>query len=72
MLEGFITYLEAEKRYSPLTVSNYRRDIEQFLAHLGVGPATLDPTPVTTIHPTLVTTDHNPPRKVTHSQDRRR
>ena len=49
MLDAYITYLEAEKRYSPWTVRNYRRDIEEFAAHLGVAPADL--------HPSLVTTD---------------
>lgn len=31
MLERFIQYIEAEKRFSPLTVRNYRRDIERFI-----------------------------------------
>lgn len=31
MLNRFIQYIEAEKRYSPLTVRNYRRDIERFI-----------------------------------------
>lgn len=31
-LDRFITYIEAERRYSPLTVRNYRRDIELFIA----------------------------------------
>lgn len=31
MLEDFIRYIEAERRYSPLTVRNYRRDIELFI-----------------------------------------
>ena len=35
MLDEFIRYLEAERRYSPLTVRNYRHDVEQFLAWLG-------------------------------------
>lgn len=35
MLTDFIRYLEAERRYSPLTVRNYRRDIEGFLRWLG-------------------------------------
>lgn len=30
MLDDFIKYLETERRYSPLTISNYRRDIEHF------------------------------------------
>lgn len=32
MLAKFIQYLETERRYSPLTISNYRRDIEAFLS----------------------------------------
>ncbi|MBR2352249.1 MAG: tyrosine-type recombinase/integrase [Alistipes sp.] len=30
MIDAFITYIEAEKRYSPLTVRNYRHDLEAF------------------------------------------
>ena len=48
MLADFIRYLEAERRYSPLTVRNYRRDIEQFLAWLGVGDTDSDLRRVTT------------------------
>lgn len=47
MLDDFIRYLEAERRYSPLTVRNYRRDAERFLAWLGVDDATFDPRRVT-------------------------
>ena len=36
MIEAFITYLLAERRYSELTVRNYRRDVEAFLDYLGV------------------------------------
>ena len=43
MLPEFLTYLEAERRYSPLTIRNYRRDIERFLAWLGVDEASFDP-----------------------------
>lgn len=32
MVDRFLRYIEAERRYSPLTVSNYRRDIERFVA----------------------------------------
>lgn len=32
MIERFLHYIEAEKRFSPLTVANYRRDIERFAA----------------------------------------
>ena len=35
MLDEFIRYLEAERRYSPLTVRNYRHDVTAFLAWLG-------------------------------------
>ena len=34
MLTEFIRYLSAERRYSPLTVRNYKHDVEQFLAWL--------------------------------------
>lgn len=43
MLNDFLTYLQAERRYSPLTVRNYRRDIEDFLEWLGVSDAEFDP-----------------------------
>lgn len=36
MLDEFIRYLEAERRYSPLTIRNYRHDVEQFLAWSGI------------------------------------
>ena len=36
MLADFIRYLEAERRYSPLTVRNYRRDVENFMACTGM------------------------------------
>ncbi len=49
MIEGFVTYLEAERRYSPLTVRNYRRDVEEFVAFLGAGRGEF--------HPALVTAD---------------
>ena len=48
MLAEFICYLEAERRYSPLTVRNYRRDVEGFLAWLGTDDAHFDPREVTT------------------------
>lgn len=43
MLDQFLRYLEAERRYSPLTVRNYRHDVEQFLAWLKVSDAQFDP-----------------------------
>ena len=48
MLPEFLTYLEAERRYSPLTIRNYRRDIERFLAWLGVDEASFDPSQLRT------------------------
>jgi integrase/recombinase XerC len=50
MIEGFVTYLEAERRYSPLTVRNYRHDVESFVARLTVDGSQ-------EFHPALVTTD---------------
>ncbi len=48
MIDAFTTYLEAERRYSPLTVRNYRRDVEEFIAHLGLAdPADFRPALVT-------------------------
>ena len=32
MISAFISYIEAEKRFSPLTIRNYRHDIELFAA----------------------------------------
>ena len=32
MIDAFVTYIQAEKRYSALTVRNYRHDIESFAA----------------------------------------
>ena len=48
MLDRFIRYLEAERRYSPLTVRNYRRDLERFFGWLGFDAATDDPRRITT------------------------
>lgn len=43
LIEGFISYIEAERRYSPLTVRNYRRDIADFLEIIGVEAERFDP-----------------------------
>ena len=43
LLDGFISYIEAERRYSPLTVRNYRRDIADFLEFIGVEAERFDP-----------------------------
>lgn len=48
MLQEFVQYLAAERRYSPLTVRNYRHDIEEFLAWLGTDDAHFDPKRITT------------------------
>lgn len=34
LIDTFITYIEAEKRFSPLTVKAYRHDLEQFVGYL--------------------------------------
>lgn len=43
LVEGFIAYIEAERRYSPLTVRNYRRDIDDFLSFSGISATDFDP-----------------------------
>ena len=48
MLTEFLTYLEAERRYSPLTIRNYRRDIERFLEWLRVDDVSFDPSSLRT------------------------
>lgn len=46
MIDAFVTYIQAEKRYSPLTVRNYQHDIELFLSwcasNAGISPENLD------------------------------
>lgn len=42
MLNDFLAYIEAERRYSRLTVRNYRRDIEAFLSWLGMSDERFD------------------------------
>jgi integrase/recombinase XerC len=36
LIDEFIVWLEAERRYSPLTVRNYQRDIDQFLGWMSL------------------------------------
>lgn len=36
LIDRFLTWLEAERRYSPLTVRNYQRDIDQFLVWMSL------------------------------------
>lgn len=43
LVDGFISYIEAERRYSPLTVRNYRRDISDFLEFIGIEAESFDP-----------------------------
>ena len=43
LIDEFILWLEAERRYSPLTVRNYRRDIDDFVAFCGVTHEAFDP-----------------------------
>lgn len=47
MLSDFVRYLEAERRYSPLTVRNYEHDIRLFMAWLGCDPERFDPDRIT-------------------------
>jgi integrase/recombinase XerC len=42
IIEEYINYIECERRYSPLTVRNYRKDIEDFVTWLGIEPAAFD------------------------------
>ena len=43
LIDEFILWLEAERRYSPLTVRNYRRDVDDFVASCGVTHDTFAP-----------------------------
>lgn len=43
LIDEFIVWLEAERRYSPLTVRNYRRDVDDFVAFCGVAHDGFDP-----------------------------
>ena len=43
IIDRFIYWLEAERRYSPLTVRNYRRDIDDFLGYLDLTHETFNP-----------------------------
>jgi integrase/recombinase XerC len=51
MIEAFVTYIQTEKRYSALTVRNYRHDIESFTAwcasNADIPLENFDPTKVT-------------------------
>lgn len=43
VVDDFILWLEAERRYSPLTVRNYRRDINDFLSFINSDSENFDP-----------------------------
>ncbi len=48
MINRFVEYITVERRLSPLTVRNYRRDVEQFIAYVTHdGECKFDPTAVT-------------------------
>lgn len=42
MIDAFVTYIQAERRYSALTVRNYRHDIESFAAWCATNAAYAD------------------------------
>ena len=43
MIGAFITHIQAEKRYSALTVRNYRRDVDDFIAFCGATRGNFNP-----------------------------
>ncbi len=47
MIARFLTYIESERRYSPLTLRNYKRDLELFLQWLNVAQEEFDPSTIT-------------------------
>ena len=47
LIDEFILWLEAERRYSPLTVRNYRRDVDDFVAFCGATHDSFDPKSIT-------------------------
>ena len=53
MIEAFVTYIQTEKRYSALTVRNYRHDIESFTAWC----ASNADIPLENFDPTMVTAE---------------
>lgn len=50
IIDDFILWLEAERRYSPLTVRNYRHDLSDFLAHCNIAPEEFNPTAIKRKH----------------------
>ncbi len=49
IITRFLTYIESERRYSPLTLRNYKHDLELFLQWLGVSEEEFDPSQVTSL-----------------------
>ena len=47
LVDGFVEWLTAERRYSPYTVHNYRHDVEDFIAWYGDANDTFSPDKVT-------------------------
>lgn len=43
IIEQFISWLRAERRYSPLTVRNYQRDVNDLLSYLRIAPEEFSP-----------------------------
>ncbi len=43
LIDEFIVWLEAERRYSPLTVRNYRRDVDDFVTFCGLTHNSFNP-----------------------------
>ena len=50
VLDDFLTYLEAERRYSPLTIRNYRRDIGRFMQWLQTNGKSTEPSDIRAEH----------------------
>ena len=50
IIDDFILWLEAERRYSPLTVRNYRHDLSDFLVHCNIAPEEFNPTAIKRKH----------------------
>ncbi len=47
MINGFIRYLETERRFSPLTLRNYRADMERFVGWMTAGTMEFEPGDIT-------------------------
>lgn len=47
LIEDFIAWLEGERRYSPLTIRNYKQDVEDFVTWCGIAPDSFTPSALT-------------------------